>query len=124
MDTFFSAVDTLSAIVGAIFGIFIIVVLIIVLVRHIKTKREQTEELKELVHNAVLQEFDVMEIKRNFIKLEKQLGIFEVVIQCSKDISVEEKEKLLNLLTTLKPYEYEILDSIKRYEALLIKKHF
>ena len=124
MDTFFSAVDTLSAIVGAIFGIFIIVVLIIALVRHIKTKREQTEELKELVHNAVLQEFDVMEIKRNFIKLEKQLGIFEVVIQCSKDISIEEKEKLLNLLTTLKPYEDEILDSIKRYESLLIKKNF
>ena len=91
---------------------------------HIKTKREQTEVLKDLVHNAVLKEFDVMEIKLNFIKLEKQLGIFEVVIQCSKDISVEEKEKLLNLLTTLKPYEYEILDSIKRYEALLIKKHF
>lgn len=124
MDTFFSAVDTLSAIVGAIFGIFIIVVLIIALVRHIKTKREHTEELKELVHNAVLQEFDVMEIKRNFIKLERQLGIFEVVIQCSKDISIEEKEKLLNLLTTLKPYEDEILDSIKRYESLLIKKNF
>lgn len=124
MDTFFSVTDTLSAIVGYIFGLFIIILLIVALIRYIKIKKEHTDELKELVHNAVLQEFDVMEIKRNFIKLKNDLGIFEVVIKCSKEVSVEEKNKLLSMLKELTPYEDEIIESIKRYESLLIKKHF
>lgn len=118
----FKLIENVFAIVGMgasiIFSIIIVFFLIKAIILLISRKKEKAENLNRIARNVRLQEFEIMELKHNFLELKRWIGNVEVLADTYRNLSETEKNGLCIVVSNLNKYSSEIDRCIERYESL------